>query len=252
MPREKAGFKWYSGESQRLGLPPRCPIASADLCPRYFESLEALTKGGHFTEIPRDHAARLSRKWEMFQAAMSEDMPEVQDYPPERDEEGGEIQHAGRMPVQTVDAFCPEVSYDRFGYFASGLYGYCGPDQGELDRHTDHEEYKRDGTLDQWDSNWWSVVPKHYSECREYSIHTNFAKGAPAKGRSQRKGISDKQRWMVLARDSFTCQYCGRKPPEVALHVDHRVSVRDGGSDELENLVTSCTQCNFGKGKSSA
>ena len=35
---EKPDFAWYSAESRKQGLPPRCPIAHAELCPRYYES----------------------------------------------------------------------------------------------------------------------------------------------------------------------------------------------------------------------
>jgi len=55
-------------------------------------------------------------------------------------------------------------------------------------------------------------------------------------------------RFEALKRDGFTCQYCGRKPPEVTLHVDHIVARVDGGTDDLGNLVTSCAACNLGKG----
>lgn len=54
-------------------------------------------------------------------------------------------------------------------------------------------------------------------------------------------------RYKVLERDEYTCQYCGQKAPDVILHVDHRIAVEDGGSDEPENLVTSCSACNMGK-----
>lgn len=59
-------------------------------------------------------------------------------------------------------------------------------------------------------------------------------------------------RWEVLARDRFTCVYCGAKAPDVKLHVDHRLSVYDGGTDDLTNLVTACQDCNLGKGARSA
>lgn len=61
--------------------------------------------------------------------------------------------------------------------------------------------------------------------------------------------ISKKIRFEVFKRDRFTCQYCGKKTPEVVLEVDHIVSVNDGGQDDLTNLVTSCFDCNRGKGK---
>ncbi len=55
----------------------------------------------------------------------------------------------------------------------------------------------------------------------------------------------------ILTRDNFTCQYCGRKPPEVELHVEHIISRHDGGPDHPTNLVASCTDCNYGKSKRS-
>lgn len=65
--------------------------------------------------------------------------------------------------------------------------------------------------------------------------------------------LNKKLRFSVFARDNFTCQYCGRRPDEdaVVLHADHTVSVKDGGTNDIENLVTSCADCNLGKGAKS-
>lgn len=60
--------------------------------------------------------------------------------------------------------------------------------------------------------------------------------------------IGKKLRFEVFKRDSFTCQYCGRKSPDVVLHVDHIEPVSLGGTDDLINLITSCVDCNLGKG----
>ena len=57
-----------------------------------------------------------------------------------------------------------------------------------------------------------------------------------------------KLRWEVLERDNFTCQYCGKTAPDVMLQVDHKTALADGGTDNLDNLVTSCASCNHGKG----
>jgi hypothetical protein len=62
-----------------------------------------------------------------------------------------------------------------------------------------------------------------------------------------RKGLSKRLRFEVFKRDLFTCQYCGRRPPEVMLHADHVVPVVEGGSDDPSNLTTSCVDCNQGK-----
>jgi hypothetical protein len=63
--------------------------------------------------------------------------------------------------------------------------------------------------------------------------------------------LSPRSRFTVLKRDGFTCQYCGRKPPAVVLHVDHITSRYNGGSDDEGNLITSCAECNHGKGRHS-
>lgn len=62
-----------------------------------------------------------------------------------------------------------------------------------------------------------------------------------------RKSLSKRVRFEVFKRDEFTCRYCGRKPPEVILNVDHIVPVVEGGGDEESNLATSCFDCNSGK-----
>lgn len=59
--------------------------------------------------------------------------------------------------------------------------------------------------------------------------------------------LSKKTRFDVFKRDGFTCAYCGRKPPAVTLEVDHIIPRAEGGGDEIENLVTSCFDCNRGK-----
>lgn len=61
--------------------------------------------------------------------------------------------------------------------------------------------------------------------------------------------IGPKLRFEIFKRDGFTCQYCGRKTPAVVLEADHVVPRAEGGTDDTANLVTSCYECNRGKGK---
>lgn len=63
----------------------------------------------------------------------------------------------------------------------------------------------------------------------------------------KRKPVSTRTRFEVFKRDQFTCQYCGGKPPAVILHVDHITPVTKSGTNNLDNLVTSCKDCNLGK-----
>ena len=64
---------------------------------------------------------------------------------------------------------------------------------------------------------------------------------------NKRTQLSNKIRFEVFKRDSFTCQYCGKKAPDVILNVDHINPVKRGGRNELLNLITSCFECNNGK-----
>lgn len=63
----------------------------------------------------------------------------------------------------------------------------------------------------------------------------------------KRQPISKKMRFEVFKRDSFTCQYCGQKAPDVILHIDHIKPVKLGGTNKIINLITSCVNCNLGK-----
>jgi len=59
--------------------------------------------------------------------------------------------------------------------------------------------------------------------------------------------ITKRIRFEAFKRDGFICQYCGKHPPEVMLEIDHIEPKSKGGSDDLNNLITSCFDCNRGK-----
>ena len=63
-----------------------------------------------------------------------------------------------------------------------------------------------------------------------------------------RKAISKKIRFEIFKRDSFKCQYCGKSAPDAILHIDHIIPVAEGGKNHITNLITSCIDCNLGKG----
>lgn len=64
-----------------------------------------------------------------------------------------------------------------------------------------------------------------------------------------RVAISKKVRFDVFKRDGFRCTYCGATPSDsVLLEVDHIHPVAEGGTNESDNLVTACFECNRGKG----
>ena len=57
-----------------------------------------------------------------------------------------------------------------------------------------------------------------------------------------------KLRFEILAKYNFTCQYCGRKAPEVILEIDHKYPKSKGGLSKIENYTVACKECNIGKG----
>jgi hypothetical protein len=65
---------------------------------------------------------------------------------------------------------------------------------------------------------------------------------------AKRRTLTRKARFEIFKRDGFACQYCGAHPPTVVLEIDHIQPVALGGSCDHYNLVTSCFNCNRGKG----
>lgn len=69
----------------------------------------------------------------------------------------------------------------------------------------------------------------------------------PIKSDQLRKGISLKNRYLVLKRDNFKCVMCGKTAKEDILIIDHIKPVTDGGKNDIDNLQVLCRECNHGK-----
>ena len=68
------------------------------------------------------------------------------------------------------------------------------------------------------------------------------------KSKRRRTHIPRGMRHEVFKRDNYTCVECGaRKEDGATLHVDHIIPVSKGGTDELDNLQTLCSDCNLNK-----
>jgi hypothetical protein len=55
---------WYLGISSARRVTPRCPFASVERCPRYFQSIALLGYAGVSTKLPADEDERLQKYWE--------------------------------------------------------------------------------------------------------------------------------------------------------------------------------------------
>ena len=113
------------------------------------------------------------------------------------------------------------------------------------------EEIIQAADLDNADSDpWppWSVIPQRPDREGAQDPGGGMSE-IPYVRRIARVGISKKLRFDIFKRDGFKCQYCGTAPSEeVILEVDHIRPVVDGGGNEIDNLVTACSDCNRGKG----
>ncbi len=62
--------------------------------------------------------------------------------------------------------------------------------------------------------------------------------------------MNDAKRDQVRLRANARCEYCGLhqdQSPLAALHVEHILPRKHGGSDDLENLALACIDCNLRK-----
>jgi hypothetical protein len=146
-------LEWYKSVSAKHGGPPRCPFAHVRRCPRYFYSLSLLGEYGS-TKIPPAEDEALMKFWTRSDAA-----------PITLEQEPGVSSSGDRM--LGISNFCPEVTYDRFGWFASYLHRYAD----EIDLDLAHEQLgKMHAPADDPRWAWSSTMPMHYTDCPQYSL----------------------------------------------------------------------------------
>jgi hypothetical protein len=224
---------WYQKQGTKLKITPRCPFASAKLCPRHFCTLALFGKHSVVENMSREEIAKLEEQLDRSPLFSKDFQPQ---------------------PVVTLSRdnglvsgwkdCCPEVVFDAYKVFAT-----AGSFMDKEDTRLRRIQLKNENVSeDDWRWHFFLLSPAHFSECREFSISSHTAARSKQRGdRREARNISPKERWEIFARDNFTCRYCGRKPPEVALTVDHVRPVDADGTKEPENLVTACEDCNSGK-----
>lgn len=146
-------IEWYLERSKTNGLSPRCPFATVESCPRFYQSLSLLGEAGS-TKISEKHDKKLLKKWKKSPLW------------PVTDEQATSISGPDDGDKH-FSKFCPEVSYERFGYFASGLYSYAD----EIDRENAHRKLPQLKVhQNDWRWYWANIEALHYSECPYYSL----------------------------------------------------------------------------------
>lgn len=154
-----------------MGVPPRCPFATVESCPRFYQSLSLLGSAGS-TAIESSEDKRLLEKWEKS------------DLWPKTMEQETIIYGNSKF----FDKFCPEVAFERFGYFVSHLGRYSD----EIDHDLAHEKLGKIGApSEDYRWAWSSVTSMHYTECPLYSVLFY-----------RHNGIDEKRDQKALAYDS--------------------------------------------------
>lgn len=146
-------LNWYLDISTRQQLSPRCPYASVYRCPRFYQSLSLLGEAGS-TKIDPQEDDKLKQAWEKTDV-----WPVTREQATSISGPGDETKHYSQ--------FCPEVSFDRFGLFATELHKYAD----EIDIGIAHKELSKEEVApDDWRWSWSHVEPMHYTECPLYSL----------------------------------------------------------------------------------
>ncbi len=227
---------WYARQSAKRSLPRHCPLAANEKCPRYFLSQKcAAATGAIGLDLSHEVLARLEAQWEVSDVFASMELSV-----------GTWLAQGGTL--RGVDGFCPEVTARIFHLYCSSLRTY--PDEDARIAYHKLLAVEKIAKEDpRW--NWMVVEPRHFTECHEFSVYRTDCISRSAKSKARKGTLSPKLRFQVFSRDGYRCIYCGATGAEAALHIDHKVSVAEGGTDEIENLATACDRCNLGKGAQS-
>jgi hypothetical protein len=148
--------KWCADISAAKGVPGRCPFASVHRCPRYYASTSLLGANGAATPIDAQEDQRLLERWKRSDL-----------WPVTAENETRVSGQPGKPSM--FSNFCPEVSFDTFGWFGSALAYHVD----ETDQDNAHRSLAKEGaTAHDWRWTFSAVAPLHYTECPLYSLLT--------------------------------------------------------------------------------
>lgn len=150
-PTEVPNREWNAKVSQSRASAARCPFATVEACPRFYQSLSLLGIAGS-TEIPKKEDKRLLKHWK------SSDL-----WPRTAEQATSVMGEPGNPSI--FSNFCPEVTFERFGLFATSLTRYAD----EIDSGFAHKQLSNESALaDHPGWSWSSSNAQHFTDC---SIH---------------------------------------------------------------------------------
>jgi len=143
--------EWYENISKEKLLPLRCPHANVHKCPRYYASLYLLGETGITTKISKEKTVKLDQLWDE-----SDLLPVIAEH------DAG-ISYSDGV-VHNITNFCPEVTHEIYGLFASSLYRYSD----EIDKDYAHQQLEKHSEKNDWRWVWSSLAEMHFSGCPVY------------------------------------------------------------------------------------
>jgi hypothetical protein len=146
-------LNWYTSISSKNNVPPRCPYANVHRCYKYYASLSLFGKVGITTKMEESIKNELDSFWDKS------------DLIPTITEQDTSISGSDDRKT-SFSNFCPEISYERFGLFASSLHRHID----DIDIEQAHKHLARiKATPNDWRWVWAAISPLHYSQCPAYS-----------------------------------------------------------------------------------
>jgi hypothetical protein len=144
---------WYSSVSKKKKMLPRCPFAAPMRCPRFYASQSLLSETGS-VPLNKKEDEKILRFWEKSELWITN-----------RESEPA-VAHAGEK-LHSINNFCPEVTFLRYGYFCT----YIGSYSGEADHDFAHKKLDKESAPSDDPRRFWaSCESQHYSECPYFSI----------------------------------------------------------------------------------
>ena len=145
-------------------MPRRCPFATVEACPRFYQSVSLLGQAGS-TSIPKREDARLLKFWKKS------------DLWPRTAEQATSLVGADGNP-SLYSNFCPEVTFERFGFFAKSLARHSDG----LDAAFMHQRLAAEKVAPGHPSwSWASHSGQHFTDCSVYTVLAHRANAGATK-----------------------------------------------------------------------
>ncbi|WP_150139085.1 hypothetical protein [Candidatus Enterovibrio escicola] len=146
-------FSWYSKESKKKCVSPRCPHATPQKCYKYYASIYLLGELSITSKVSENKVEELDKYWND-----SDIIPLISEHEPT-------VTYSDSNSLDSLCNFCPEVSFEAYGLFTTYMHRYID----DIDREYVCSRLEREGNRDDWRWSWMSIKALHYTECDNYS-----------------------------------------------------------------------------------